>query len=302
MAETAVEIISKQQWLDTTIETVSKQGWLEQIAEPLRMAVHRAYEAGGETGRQLKNAMHGTWLGHPLHPALTDVPLGAWTTALVFDAAEGCTNNPAYARAADTAVAVGLVGAAGAALTGLTDWSETDGRARRVGLLHGLLNLTATSLYATSFFLRRNRARTAGQAYSLAGLLVATTAAYLGGGLVYRDRIGVTHADEGGPDQFKQVLASRELPANDKRAVKVEDTAIVVARQHDRVCALAEHCSHLGGPLSEGTLKDGSIVCPWHRSEFALEDGHVINGPATHPQPCFDARDRAGHIEVRARS
>ena len=220
----------------------------------------------------------------------------------MLDTAEGCTNDPRCARAADAAVGLGLLGAVGAALTGLTDWSETDGRAKRVGLFHGLMNLSAGSLYATSLFMRRHGARTAGHAYSLAGFVVACGAAYLGGGLVYRERIGVTHADQGGPERFRQVLASDDLPDDDKRRVVIEDTAMVVARQDGHVCALAEHCAHLGGPLSEGTLRSGIIVCPWHGSEFALEDGHVINGPATHPQRCFDARDRAGHIEVRARS
>jgi nitrite reductase/ring-hydroxylating ferredoxin subunit len=56
----------------------------------------------------------------------------------------------------------------------------------------------------------------------------------------------------------------------------------------------------MGGPLSEGELKDGSVVCPWHGSEFGLDDGHVINGPATIPQPCLVVRERHGKIEVKA--
>jgi nitrite reductase/ring-hydroxylating ferredoxin subunit len=82
------------------------------------------------------------------------------------------------------------------------------------------------------------------------------------------------------------------------RWVEVIGGVVLVARQHGRVCALAQHCSHLGGPLSEGTLKDGSIVCPWHGSEFALGDGHVINGPATHPQPYFHGREADGAIVI----
>ena len=78
------------------------------------------------------------------------------------------------------------------------------------------------------------------------------------------------------------------------------NTDVLLVRQRGRVCALAHACAHLGGPLSEGTLKDGSVVCPWHGSEFALEDGRVLNGPATHNQPCLVARERYGQIEVRA--
>jgi nitrite reductase/ring-hydroxylating ferredoxin subunit len=77
------------------------------------------------------------------------------------------------------------------------------------------------------------------------------------------------------------------------------DVDVLLVRQHGRVCALVHSCAHLGGPLSEGTLKDGSVVCPWHGSEFALDDGRVVNGPATHNQPCLLARERDGHIEVK---
>jgi nitrite reductase/ring-hydroxylating ferredoxin subunit len=131
---------------------------------------------------------------------------------------------------------------------------------------------------------------------------VAAGAAYLGGDLVYRERIGVTHAVVEEPEEFTPVLDGAALPDNAMRKATVEDASFLVARQHGRLCALAHSCAHLGGPLSEGALKDGSVVCPWHGSEFGLEDGRVLNGPATQPQPTFDVRERAGRIEVAARS
>ena len=286
---------------DNALDTIAGQTWLAPIAEPLSAAVRNAYEAGGETGRRLKNAAHGTWLGHPLHSALTDVPLGAWTTSLVLDAAEAHTGDPGYGRAADVAIGLGLAGAAGAAVTGLTDWSETGGEAKRLGLAHGLINIAATSLFATSLILRRSGARQAGRGFSFAGLLTVCAGAYIGGALVYGKRLGVTHADEPDAASVTTVLRSDELAERDKRKVSAGGADIVVARHHGRVCALAEHCSHLGGPLSEGTLQNGSIVCPWHGSEFALEDGRVINGPATHPQPRFDAREDHGEIQITTR-
>ena len=286
---------------ETALETITDQSWLQPIADPLSTAVRQAYEAAGDAGREIKNAVHGVWLGHPLHSVLTDVPLGAWVTALVFDAAEVATNDRACARAADVAVGVGVAGALGAAVTGLTDWSETDGRAKRLGLVHGLLNLSATTLYVASLAMRRKGERHLGRAYGAAGLAIASAAAYLGGALVYRERIGVTHANEDGPKEFTRALAASDLPDNARRLGDADGTRVFVARQHGTLCALAEHCSHLGGPLSEGTLNDGSIVCPWHGSEFALRDGTVINGPATHPQPCFDVMERAGAVEVRVR-
>lgn len=284
---------------DTALDTIVQQTWLEPLAEPLSAAVHGAYDAAGEAGRRLKNAAHGTWLGHPLHSVLTDVPLGAWMTSLVLDAAEGYTGDRGYGRAADVAIGFGLAGAAGAAVTGLTDWSETDGDAKRLGLVHGLVNIAATTLYATSLVLRRNGGRAAGRGFSFAGFLTVCAGAYIGGALVYGKRIGVTHADEPDTDAFTPALGSDELAEGHTRKVNVGGGEVMVTRQHGHVCGLAEHCSHLGGPLSEGTLKDGSIVCPWHGSEFSLEDGRVINGPATHPQPQFDTREDNGQIQLR---
>src|ERR1043165_5784022 len=126
---------------------ITDQPALDRIAEPLSDSVRGAYEAAGPGGAQAKNAMHGVWLGHPLHPVFTDVPIGAWTTALALDAR--ANGDPGMRRAATFAMGVGLLGAVGAAATGLTDWSETDGQSRRTGLIHGLLNIAATSLMAT---------------------------------------------------------------------------------------------------------------------------------------------------------
>ena len=283
----------------TNLEAIANQPWLDSVGKPLSEAVRALFTNAGAAGQTAKNALHGVWLGHPLHPVLTDVPLGAWTTALALDAREAATGDSGYGRAADFAVGLGLVSAVGAAITGLNDWSETEGRAQRAGLLHGLLNLTATAFIAGSYALRRNGARSAGRAGTAAGYGIALAAAYLGGNLVYRERIGVTHAAVAEPEEFTPVLESAALPDNEMRKATIEDASFVVVRQHQRVCALAHPCAHLGGPLSEGTLKDGSVVCPWHGSEFALDDGRVLNGPATEPQPRFEVREQAGKIEVR---
>ena len=271
---------------------------IEEVAKPLGEAVRGAFEAAGEAGEQVKNALHGVWLGHPLHPVLTDLPIGAWTTALALDAA--ADGDPGMRRAATFAIGVGLAGAAGAAVTGLTDWSETDGQARRAGLIHGLMNLTATTLFATAFALRRKDSHEGGRKCAWAGYAIALGAAYIGGDLVYGQRIGVTHADGEPPEEFTPVLESAALAENTMVRARAGDVDVVLARQNGRVCALVHSCSHLGGPLSEGTLKDGSVVCPWHGSEFGLEDGRVLNGPATLNQPCLVVRERDGHIEVKA--
>jgi nitrite reductase/ring-hydroxylating ferredoxin subunit len=267
---------------------------LDKAAQTLTRAVRDAYEAGGPAGQRLKNLAHGVWLGHPLHPVLTDIPLGAWTAALALDLlADG---DPGMHRAARATIGIGLVGAVGAAVTGLTDWSETSGSSRRGGLIHGLLNITATSLLAASYLARRSEAPGAGRATAWAGCAIAFASAYLGGHLVYAERIGVTHAAIEEPEAFTEVARSADLAEGTMRRVRKDDVDVLLARRQGRVCALAHPCAHMGGPLSEGTLKEGSVVCPWHGSEFALDDGHVINGPATVPQPCFEARERDGAI------
>jgi nitrite reductase/ring-hydroxylating ferredoxin subunit len=283
------------------LSVLTDQPALDAIAKPLSQVVREVYASGGDTGRQLKNAAHGVWLGHPLHPVFTDLPIGAWTTALVLDATAAANQDRGMARAANVAVAVGLIGALGAAVTGLTDWSETSGQTRRTGLVHGLMNLTATTLFATSYVLRKNRSRrAAGRNCSTVGYVVAMAAAYLGGNLVYDRRVGVTHADVDLPEDFTPAASSDAVADGTMIRAHAGDADVLLARRHGRVCALVHSCAHMGGPLSEGTLKDDSVVCPWHGSEYALDDGTVLNGPATQNQPCLAVRERNGQIEVKA--
>lgn len=272
---------------------------LDRLADPLSRAVRGAYESAGAAGQEAKNFVHGTWLGHPLHPVLTDVPVGAWTAALALDAAAG--DDPGMRRAARLVIGVGLLGALGSAVTGLTDWSETSGRSRRTGLIHGLLNIGATALMTASWISRGRDSGAGGRGTAWAGYLIAAGSAYLGGELVFSQRIGVTHAAIEEPEQFTAVARSTELAEGSMMRARKDDVDVLVARRRGKVCSLAHPCAHLGGPLSEGTLKDGSVVCPWHGSEFALEDGRVLNGPATQPQPALDVRERDGAIEVKAR-
>lgn len=287
--------------LVTSEEIGSGQEWLAPIEEGLQKAVSSAYSAGGSAGRKVEDALHGTWLGHPLHPVLTDVPIGAWTVTVALDAADAISGNDHNARGADAALLVGLVGAAGAAAAGLTDWHKTDGGARRTGVIHGLLNIGATALFAASLVLRRRRRREAAQLCSLAGYLVAGTSAYLGGNLVYGQRIGVDHAQrEPIQNEFQPVYAEADLPEGKMARVEVQGVRILLARANGRIYAIGETCSHLGGPLSEGSLEGGGVRCPWHGSCFALSDGHVLEGPSTYPQPRYDVRVKDGQIEVRS--
>ncbi len=289
MAETlATELINRQ------------QDWLEPLADSVQQAVSDAYESAGEPGKAVQNFLHGTWLGHPLHAALTDVPIGAWTAALVMDSLEQTTGREEFGVAADTAVAVGLVGAVAAAAAGITDWHKTDGEARRVGLVHGLMNVGGTLLYTASLAARRSGNRAAGQGLSTLGFLVAMGSAYLGGHLAYGHRIGMDHSkDLPLPDEFTPVMAEADLPEGAMRKADFNGSPILLAKREGRIFALSNVCSHLGGPLNEGKFEGCEVECPWHGSRFSLEDGSVVDGPAVHPQPTLEVRVDNGQINVK---
>jgi nitrite reductase/ring-hydroxylating ferredoxin subunit/uncharacterized membrane protein len=283
---------------------IEQEDRLRPVEDALQRTIATAFQAGATGGRVVKNLLHGVWLGHPLHSVLTDVPVGAWTVALVLDTADAAAGDgrgrtTALGRRADGAIGVGIAGAVAAALAGLTDWQHTAGAARRSGLAHAALNTAALALYTGSLLLRRRGARGGGRSLAGVGFGVLLASAYLGGRLVYRHRIGVDHAQRREVDVFTRALAESELVDGQPRRVEVGGVRIVLVRRAGRIHALGEVCSHLGGPLAEGQVRDGAIACPWHGSRFALQDGRVLDGPATMPQPCFETRVHDGHVEVR---
>jgi hypothetical protein len=163
------------------VHTLGQQEWLGPLADTLQQAVGGAFGAMGPGGQSVKDFLHGVWLGHPLHPALTDLPVGAWTVALALDALESLSGRDELGPGADAAVALGLAGAVGAAVTGITDWRDTDDPARRAGLVHGLLNTAAALLYTASMAQRCGGDRAAGRGYAALGYAVAAASAYIGG-------------------------------------------------------------------------------------------------------------------------
>lgn len=284
--------------LDIT-EAVNRQEWLGPTAEAMQKAVSTVVDAAGPA---VADALHGVWLGHALHPVLTDIPLGAWTATAALDVLEVCCGRDELAPGADAALGVGLLGALGAAATGLTDWYFLHNKKQqRIGAAHALLNVTATALYGASWLMRRRGARAAGRAAGWLGYLVISAASYLGGALVSEMKVGVDHAPRQGlPSDFVAVMAESDLSEGKPTKAEANGVPVVLVRQNGVISALAAACSHLGGPLDEGKLEDGGLVCPWHGSRFCLTDGQILNGPATFPQPSFETRVRSGQIEVRA--
>lgn len=271
------------------------------IEEKLQKQLDKFLYGGGRpTAQKIRDFLNGTWLGEPLHVVLKDVPIGAWTTAIVFDVLDLIRTRREFALAADASIAIGLAAATGTAVTGLTDWSDVDPPARRTGLIHGLLNMSATALFATSLILRKKKSRAVGRISAALGYAVMSYAAHLGGKMVYEHRVGVDRT--GGqvfPPEFVAVLPESDLPDGKPTRAVHDGVPILLVRRRDRLFAMAETCSHFSGPLSEGTLVGDSIVCPYHNSRFSMEDGRVLNGPAVHPQPCLEIRARNGQIEVR---
>ncbi|MFF9061060.1 Rieske 2Fe-2S domain-containing protein [Streptomyces sp. NPDC014882] len=244
-----------------------------------------------------RDALHGRWLGHPVHPLMVQVPIGSWLSAAVLDTL------PGRSREAGLLVGVGLATAAPAALAGAVDWAELHREQTRVGLVHAVANLAAVGLYATSLA-RRLRGRTAaGRAYGFLGLTAVGLGGMLGGHLAYRQASGANHAEEVPHvvrEGWHRIGAVSEFPAERPVRRVVDDVPVLVVRRTGgAVHALAERCSHLAGPLSEGTVSEGCVRCPWHGSVFRLSDGWNVHGPATAPQPAFETRVVDGHVEIR---
>lgn len=249
----------------------------------------------------VKNALSGSWLGHALHPLLTDVPVGTWTSATLLDLLGGEAGRPAARRL----IGIGLLAAAPTAWTGWSDWS--DGQAgndhqRRIGLVHAIANGTAATLYGASLLARRRGAHTAGVLLGVAGAGAVGAAGWLGGDLVFARGIGVDQTVFGeGPADWTPALDASMLAEGRPTSATVGAVEVLLVRRDGTIHALADRCSHRGGPLHEGDVVGGCIECPWHGSLFRLEDGSLERGPAAYPQPVFDARERDGRVEIRAR-
>lgn len=241
------------------IDGVAQQRWLDQASDKAQQALQGLFDSGGDAGRAIEEEAARHRPRPPDHPAITDIPTGAWTVAAVLDALDALGGRLDLAPGADAAIQIGLVGALGAAATGMADWKDLDAKPRRIGLLHGLLNLGATGLYAASLLARGRGQRAAGRRLAFTGYALAIGAAYLGGDLVYREQIGVSHAEPVWTAlKFTPVLAERRARRGRSAACRGQGRARLCWRCCGQVYALAESCSHLGGPLSDGQIEGGA--------------------------------------------
>jgi nitrite reductase/ring-hydroxylating ferredoxin subunit/uncharacterized membrane protein len=276
----------------TAVRRIEATKALDRISEPLATAISRATRPA-----PVKNALSGTWLGHPLHPLLTDIPIGSWIAAALLD----ITGSGTGGRAARRLVGFGVLAAVPTAMAGASDWADTYGPEQRDGLIHALGNLTGVSLQAASYLARRRGNARAGTALSAGGLAMTTAAAYLGGHLTFVRGTGVNHTAFQEPtSEWTDVTALADLPQDQPVAAKVASVPVVLVRRDDEVYALSGTCVHAGGPLAEGSLADGLLRCPWHGSVFRLSDGNVVRGPATTAEPTWQVRVEEGRVQVRS--
>lgn len=283
-------------------EFIKNQSWLDTVGDPLQKFLMEFFPQDDPARKQIQNFLNGVWLGHPLHPMLTDVPVGAWTSTLVLDVAASLSDNDGLESAADLTLLTGLLAAYSSAATGLTDWMDTYGEERQVGLLHGLTMLTATTAYTLSLLARLSGARSTGVTLSNLGYLLLSGGAYLGGDEVYDIGYGVNHtAFQHGPGNFTSVMAEAEVPNGGLAKGEAGGISVLLAKVDGQVYALDDTCVHAGCSLAGGSLNGTVVTCPCHGSQYDVRDGRVLNGPATMNEPAYDVQVIGGMVEVKQR-
>ncbi len=269
---------------------------LDAIVNPVKSAIVGLLSKS----RPLEDVLHGTPVGHPLHPVLILVPAGAWLSAAVLDVL------PGNERAAQLLVGTGLLAAVPTVATGEADWSRLHEQQMRVGVVHAAVNLTAIALYTGSWLARRRGNQGLGKLLGFAGITAISAGGYLGGHLSYRQAAGANHTEDVPhrfPSGWQPLAPLAELPERTLTRRDVAGQPLLVHRDGDQVDVISNVCSHLSGPLNEGELStdaegEACVTCPWHQSVFALRNGEVVHGPATSPQPAFETRVTGDLVEV----
>ena len=280
--------------LSPLVEAIEATEGFDDVAKGLAKKVRGVLEPG-----PLKDAITGTPLGHALHPMLTDVVIGSFVSATALDLLGGDPDG----TAAERLIQLGIAAYPPTALTGTSDWADSEpgnDAVRRSGIAHAALNAAALSLYGASLAARKRGRRGAGKVLGLLGAGALGAGGYLGGHLVFAKGIGPDQTVfDPGPDGWTDAMAADELSQGQPARVVVGDTPVLLLLQGRSIRALHDRCSHRGCSLADGSIEGDAVVCACHGSRFALADGRVLRGPASHPQPHFQARRRSGRVEVR---
>jgi nitrite reductase/ring-hydroxylating ferredoxin subunit/uncharacterized membrane protein len=275
------------------IDRIERATALDAVADRAQSLLDRLI-----TGR-VRDRLGGVWLGHPLHPTLVQVPVGAWVSATMLDIVPGTE------PAATMLLGTGTAAAVPAAIAGWADWVTLTPEQRRVGLIHAATNAVAVVLQTVSLVERLRGRPRLGRRLSLAAITVAGAGAYLGGHLAFRQAAGVSHAApemRRVPDGWHPVADLEDLTPGTPAVRDFATVRILLIRDGDQVSAMIASCAHQGGPLGDGNIErlDGAecAVCPWHGSAFRISDGAVMRGPAATDQPVLRSRIRKGLVEI----
>jgi nitrite reductase/ring-hydroxylating ferredoxin subunit/uncharacterized membrane protein len=284
-------------------DTITQIGAIRTLANGLQRPLNALFLDGPL--RPLKNFASGTWLEHPLHPVLTDVPVGAWTVTLVLYLAVLFFGVQGIGVAIGLAMGVGILGALATIATGLLDWMDVDPTELAVGLVHGTVNIVGTILFIVAWLMLYTSQWTATVANfipALVGYMVIALGAYIGGDLVFRLGTMINrNAYRNGPKDFTPVAGLDDFAENKPQRFDVQGEPILLVRRGQRVYAVGAVCSHYGAPLEQGTLRDSRIECPRHYSQFSLEDGSVQAGPSSAPLPLYETQIKDGKVWVKVK-
>ncbi|WP_433530663.1 Rieske 2Fe-2S domain-containing protein [Micromonospora sp. CA-263727] len=274
---------------------IEQTSGMDRIGDRLQRAVQ-----GALRGQRVRDLLHGVWLGHPLHPAMVQVPVGAWMSAAVLDLM------PGQRRAATTLTAIGTVSAVPAAVAGLNDWAALARDQRRIGLVHAASNTVGMVLYGGSLAARLSGRHGLGRTLGWLGLGAVSAGAYLGGHLAYKQgaQVNVSVSDlHLISDGWHSIAEMASLPQRELVTRKVDDVSLILYRHDDEVTVMLERCPHQSGPLGEGEVTEidghACVVCPWHGSTFRLNGGEVIHGPSSNDQQILPTRVVNGRLETR---
>lgn len=287
-------------WHQQAFTAIGKWKWLNDVTEKATAVVDPLYDRF-RSNPALELMHGGRWVGHSLHPALSDLPIGFWAGSLVLDALGKDTGGRGRLDASATLSAAGLATAAATAATGVVDWSVSDGEDRKTGVFHGLLNTAAMVLHGASLAARVSGRRGTAKALGAAGFAAVGAAGFVGGHLVQGRALMVNRvATTGdGPNRWVQAIEEAELADGSAAGVTVDGRQVMLLRNGDDVHAIDDLCSHAGSLLSRGEVEGCTVTCPLHYSVFDARDGQIVRGPAHHPQPVLPTRVRNGWIEVR---
>jgi nitrite reductase/ring-hydroxylating ferredoxin subunit/uncharacterized membrane protein len=275
-------------------DRLEKAEGLDRVVGPVQRVVQKLPPG------KVKDTLHGVQVGHPLHPMLVQVPVGAFLSAGFLDALGDDGE-----RQARHLIGLGLLASVPAALAGSADWAEQHEQQMRTGVVHAAANSVAITLYTGSLLARGRGRRGLGKALGYAGLAAVAVGGLLGGDISYRQAGGANHVEETPhlvPTGWQDLIALAELAEGKAARVMLGEVPLFALRDGEQVHVLANKCSHMSGPLSEGELTgdrdERCVTCPWHGSVFRLRDGAVVHGPATADQPAFETRVRDGILQV----